>query len=50
MKKNQIQLNLQKTTLFVFKSKKNDGRSFTDPTTVSTTTVTSTTGIIMGKH
>jgi hypothetical protein len=40
MKKNQAQVNLQKTTLFVFKSKKNDGRSVTDPTMVPTATVT----------
>ena len=40
MKKNQAQVNLQKTTLFVFKSKKNDSRPITDPTVPPSTTVT----------
>lgn len=39
MKKNQIPLNLSKTTLFVFKSKKNVNRSFTDPTVIPTTSM-----------
>lgn len=40
MKKKQTPVNLQKTTLFVFKSKKNEGKFFTDPTVPPTTTVT----------
>lgn len=48
MKKNHAQVNLQKTTLFVFKSKKNDGRSITDPTVPPTTTVTF--GVVGAKH
>lgn len=42
MKKNQNPLKLQKTTLFVFKSKKNNVRYITDLT--DPTVVTSTTG------